>query len=457
MLASAVLATANENSATSAIRQELMEIVVSFQDRIPTTAELLSSVISIALLVGVCFVAWLIADKVLKRIALALIRRTKTTWDDAMVDAHVFDIATLLVPLIIFAVGILGMSRVPVGLGDALSTFVIGFIFLHLARLASAILNGVNAIYVSSRRVINRPIKGYIQIGQVLVYLTGIVCMVSFWVGENPLLFLSGIGAMSAVLMLVFRDTLLSLVAGIQLTSTDLIRMGDWIEMETFGADGTVTDIALNTVTVQNFDRTLTLIPTHKFLEHSFRNWRHVFDSKARRIKRHILFDATSVHFLSPEDIDRLRQIVLLRPYLDARCQEVDAHNQRLEEEGIQPSLVNRRALTNLGTFRAYANAYIQAHPLLRKDLVMMVRQLQPTDDGIPLEIYAFTSDPTWTVYEGIQADIFDHFFSVIPEFGLRQYQAPAGTDIRTAGRSLGEAVHAIEAGRERRMLGDEG
>lgn len=440
-------------AANSPLRRELLEIMEALNHMTPSSEEVWGTVIGSTLLALFCALVWLIVRKVLVRLVQMAISKSKTTWDDQMVAAGVFDVGSHIPSLVVFAVGVLVVPSIPAGISDTLSKLTFGVLAFQIARLVSAVLNGVNGIYNQSARAMSRPIKGYIQVAQVIAYIAGIVSMVSIWLDKSPVIFLSGLGAMSAVLLLVFRDTLLSLVAGIQLTSNGLIRVGDWIEMPSFGADGDVTDIALNTVTVRNWDNTLTLIPTHKFLEHSFKNWRHVFDSKARRIKRHILLDASSVRFLTEEDIERLSAIHLLRPYLETRQEEIAEHNHALEEKGVGQSAVNRRALTNIGTFRAYASAYLNAHNELHKGRTTMVRQLQPTNEGIPLEVYTFVANPAWVHYEGVQADIFDHFFSVLPEFGLRQYQAPSGTDIRTAGRSLGDAVHAIEASRQEQAL----
>ena len=417
---------------SSLLREELRGIIDALAGMLPTRGEFWGTLVGTVILAAFCGLLWLIVHKVVLRLILAGVRKTRGTWDDHMVAAGVFDVASHLPSALVFAVGVLIVPSITPGAGVFLSRFVFGLIALDVARLVSSVLNGVNAIYNdSSKRAAQRPIKSYIQIAQVLTYFTGIICMISVWLGKSPVLFLSGIGAMSAVLMLVFRDTLLSLVAGVQLTSNGLIQVGDWIEMPSFEADGDVTDIALNTVTVRNWDNTSTLIPTHKFLEHSFKNWRHVFDSKARRIKRHILIDAASVRFLTDDEIEKLCGIHLLRPYLEARREEVASYNRALEEDGKEASAVNRRALTNLGTFRAYAGAYLNAHPELHKGRTTMVRQLQPTNEGIPLEIYTFVANPAWVHYEGVQADIFDHFFSILHEFGLRQYQAPGGADLR--------------------------
>lgn len=417
--------------ASSPLLRELQDIWAAIVGMTPSREDVWSTLVGCTLLIIFCTFVWAIFRKVLTPILLAGISRSKTRWDDEMVNAGVFDVGSHLPSMLVFAIGVLIIPSIPTGVGEFLSTLVLGLLALQIARLIGCVLNGVNSIYNLSARAAERPIKGFIQVGQVVAFIAGIVCMVSIWLGKSPVLFLSGLGAMSAVLLLVFRDTLLSLVAGIQLTSNGLIRVGDWIEMPSFGADGDVTDIALNTVTVRNWDNTLTLIPTHKFLEHSFKNWRHVFDSKARRIKRHILLDASSVRFLTEEDIERLSAIHLLRPYLETRQEEIAEHNHALEEKGISQSAVNRRALTNIGTFRAYASAYLNAHNELHKGRTTMVRQLQPTNEGIPLEVYTFVANPAWVHYEGVQADIFDHFFSVLPEFGLRQYQAPGGADLR--------------------------
>jgi len=226
----------------------------------------------------------------------------------------------------------------------------------------------------------------------------------------------------------VFRDTLLSLVAGIQLTGNDLIRVGDWIEMPQFNADGDVVDIALNTVKVQNWDRTFTVIPTHRFLEQSFKNWRGMQASGGRRIKRSVLLDMSSIRFLEPDEVDDLRRFAVLRPYFDAKLREIDAWTEDHPEAREDP--VNARRLTNVGTFRAYVAAYLRGRPDIRHDMTFLVRQLDPTPEGLPLEVYVFVADTRWAVYEGIQSDVFDHLLAILPEFGLRVFQQPSGADV---------------------------
>ena len=236
---------------------------------------------------------------------------------------------------------------------------------------------------------------------------------------------------MTAVLMLVFKDTLLSLVASVQLSTHDMLRVGDWIEMPQLNADGFAIDISLHTVKVQNWDKTITTIPTWRLISESYKNWRGMFESGGRRIKRAMYLDQTSVRFLAPEERQRLHRFALIDSYLDRKQAELEEFNAKLIAEGKDP--VNTRRVTNVGTFRAYVQAYLQQHPRIHKDMTLLVRQLQPGPTGLPLEIYCFTSTTAWAEYEGIQADIFDHLYAILPEFGLRVFQQPSGGDVRRA------------------------
>ena len=257
--------------------------------------------------------------------------------------------------------------------------------------------------------------------------LVGIL-MISLLIGQSPAILISGLGAMAAVLMLVFKDPILGLVAGIQLSANDMLKLGDWLEMPKYGADGAVIDIGLTTVKVRNWDNTITTIPTWSLVSDSFKNWSGMSASGGRRIKRSISIDATSIHFLDEDERQRLHKAHLLKPYLTTRHQEIDAWNQQLD---APESVLNHRQMTNIGTFRAYLNEYLRHHPRIRKDMTLMVRQLAPDDHGLPIEIYAFTNTVVWLEYESIQADIFDHIFAVVEEFGLRIHQSPTGNDIR--------------------------
>jgi miniconductance mechanosensitive channel len=240
---------------------------------------------------------------------------------------------------------------------------------------------------------------------------------------------LAGFGAMAAVLMLVFQNTILSLVASVQISSYDMVRIGDWIEMPSLNADGDVIDMSLHTITVQNFDKTFTTIPTNKLVTDTFKNWRGMSQSGVRRIKRSIYIDQSSVHFMSEEEQVKLRDFLLLDQYLDHKSSELIEFNQKLDNT----SPCNQRRLTNIGTFRAYVELYLNQHPNISKHQSLIIRQLQPTEKGLPLEIYAFSNQITWKDYEAIQSDIFDHLIAIIPEFGLRIYQAPSGHDMQVA------------------------
>jgi len=304
---------------------------------------------------------------------------------------------------------------------------------LQLVRTLNALLNAILQEQESrpeGARTATRSIKSYVQLGKLALALIGAIVIVAVLIDRSPLILLSGLGAMSAVLMLVFKDTILSFTAGVQLSSNDMLRVGDWIEMPQMGADGAVIDIALHTVKVQNWDKTITTIPTWRLMSESYRNWRGMSESGGRRIKRQLRIDSATVRFLSDADIDRLERIALLAPYLAAKRQAVHSANAALGEGAAVPA--NLRRLTNIGTFRAYVQAYLQAHPGVHQGMTLMVRMLEPTAEGVPLELYCFTATTAWVQYEAIQGDIFDHLLALLPEFDLRLYQSPTGWDIRS-------------------------
>lgn len=302
--------------------------------------------------------------------------------------------------------------------------WIMMYALLSLSSLLDVILNLSQKLPAASQL----PLKGIFQgIKLIAAILVGIL-MISLLIGQSPAILISGLGAMAAVLMLVFKDPILGLVAGIQLSANDMLKLGDWLEMPKYGADGAVIDIGLTTVKVRNWDNTITTIPTWSLVSDSFKNWSGMSASGGRRIKRSISIDATSIHFLDEDERQRLHKAHLLKPYLTTRHQEIDAWNQQLD---APESVLNHRQMTNIGTFRAYLNEYLRHHPRIRKDMTLMVRQLAPDDHGLPIEIYAFTNTVVWLEYESIQADIFDHIFAVVEEFGLRIHQSPTGNDIR--------------------------
>ncbi len=291
----------------------------------------------------------------------------------------------------------------------------------------TAVLSAVNQIYEGRPGARNRPIKGFIQLAQLVLYIIGGILVIAVLIDRSPVILLSGLGAITAVLMVVFKDTLLSLAASIQLTTQELIRVGDWLEVPQFGADGDVIDVALYTITVQNWDKTISTIPTYQLVAGSFKNWRGMSESGGRRIKRSINIDLNSIHFLTSSEVERLAGIGLLKDYIESKQEELQSYNANIETPD-EPN-VNQRHLTNIGTLRAYIRNYLRQHPMIHDNMTLIVRQLQPGSEGLPIEIYCFSNDTNWVNYEAIQADIFDHIFAIVPEFGLRLFQQPTGSD----------------------------
>ncbi|HEX5756748.1 MAG TPA: mechanosensitive ion channel family protein [Arenimonas sp.] len=385
--------------------------------------------------------AWA-ADCITRRVLLAAITRavksSPFTWDDALLERGVINRVAHVLPALVLYSGVAWLPQLPALLVSLTRNVSVAYIVLTLALALGKLLSTLNEHYErrDPERARARPIKGYIQLLQLVLYIVAGVLMLSALIDRSPLLLLSGLGAMTAVLLIVFRDTLLSLVAGIQLSSHDMLRVGDWIEMPQLHADGDVIDITLHTVKVQNWDRTITTIPTHRLIGESFRNWRGMSESGGRRIKRALRIDQTSVRFLGDDERERLRRFALIDDYLARKKGELEVWNARLLAEGKDP--VNTRRVTNLGTFRAYVEAWLRAHPHIHPKMTLLVRQLEPGPTGLPLEIYCFTSTTDWAAYESIQGDIFDHLLAVLPAFDLRLFQEPTGADWRRLGAVAG-------------------
>lgn len=377
------------------------------------------------------FCQWGVARLVLRIAHRVLVLAGHRNWDQALARHRAYHNVWYAVP---FAVVALGIGWVPnlTAAAMVIERFAHVGTWVCLFLAAGGVLSAWQDTYSSSRKAQTRSIKGYIQIGKLMLAVVGLVLGLSIVLDRSPLWMISGLGALSAVLLLVFKDTLLSLVASTQLTSNDMLRIGDWIDMPQANADGFVRDIALHTVKVQNWDNTITTVPTYKLFSESYRNWRHMFESGGRRIKRTLRVDGRSVTFLDDGEFQRLRRLSLLRDYLDGKQADLAKANRGLGEGAAVAA--NRRRLTNLGTFRAYATALLKQHPELRQDMALMVRMLEAQTDGIPIEIYCFTATTTWTEYERIQGDIFDHLLAVLPELGLRLYQSPTGADLSAFG-----------------------
>ena len=387
---------------------------------------------------GVAVLAF-IANKITKSVILRLVhqvaKRTRTQWDDVMVERRVFHRLAHLAPAIVIykmAPVVFTTSQLVVLSQRAAEVYML----LAGLLVVDALLNSVSDIYEGfevSRRI---PILGYLQVLKIIIAITVAIFSISIIIEKSVVVLFTGLGALTAVLLLIFKDTILGLVAGIQLVANDMVRPGDWIEMPKYGADGDVIQITLNTVKVRNFDKTVTTIPTYALISDSFKNWRGMSESGGRRIKRAIPIDMTSVKFCSPEMIEKFSRIEMLRDYVERKTKELHDYNERNDID--QSVLVNGRRMTNLGTFRAYLVAYLRAHPKIHQDMTFLIRQLPPSDKGLPLEIYVFSNDQAWANYEAIQADIFDHILAALPEFELHPFQNPTGQDVRMSMGGLG-------------------
>ena len=373
---------------------------------------------------------YVVAHRLLDIGLRAVAKYSAYTWSDALIKNGVGGRLAQLFPAFTIHVGVNFLPSIDAGLESFVMNLTSAYVMVVATITLVAVLNAANDIYESNPEARQRPIKGFIQLLQLAVVILGGLLFIAALLNQSPVLLLSGFGAMTAVLLLVFKDTLLSLVASVQLAAQDMVRVGDWIEVPQLGADGDVVDMELYTVTVQNFDKTITTIPTQRLITDSFKNWRGMSSSGGRRIKRALHIDASSIRFISEQDVTGYRRFSLLEDYLVGKHDELAKYNQTMIGATADESddAVNMRRLTNIGTFRAYAWRYLKEHPRIRKDMTLLVRQLAP-DDGIPIELYCFTNTVKWTEYEDIQADIFDHLLAIMPEFGLQLFQRPAGTE----------------------------
>ncbi len=389
----------------------------------------LTAVVAFVLLLALSALAYVVAKRILLRLVGVAAKRTKTTWDDAFVEARLFRRLSHLVPaLIIQAAAPVVLSDYPAAVSAAVTATSV---YLALVGLTvfDAFLRGSERIYQEFAVSERFPVRTIIQIIRVAVYFVVGVAVLAILMGKSPLVFFSGLGAFTAVLLLIFRDTILGFVAGLQLTANNMVREGDWIEMPGHNADGEVLDVSLTTVKVQNWDKTITTIPTYALVAEPFKNWRGMEESGGRRIKRSIHLDVTSIKFCDSEMLERFKKIQFIGDYVDQKLTEISAHNS--DNQVDESLLINGRHLTNVGVFRAYLEHYLRAHPKVHSELTFLVRQLAPTGQGLPIEIYLFSNDQAWASYEAFQADIFDHLLAALPLFDLRPFQEPTGADLR--------------------------
>jgi len=377
----------------------------------------------------VSYLMYLIASRIVLASLKKLFKHTATRVDDVFVEQGTFNRLAYFVPLFVIY---LSADLFP-DYSDYIRRFLAALLVIVLILVINAILDVVNVIYRQSKFAQVLNIKSYLQISKLLLNILGGIIVIAVVIDKSPIYLLSGIGALTAVLLLIFKDTILSFVASIQIHSNGLFKIGDWLEVPQFGADGDVIDIALHTVKIQNWDKTISIIPSHKLIESSFKNWRGMSESGGRRIKRSIYIDQTSICFCDEQMIEKFKSFKLLAPYLESKLEEIDASNAN-NNINMQ-ALVNGRRLTNIGTFRAYIETYLKNHPMIHQKLTLLIRQLAPSEKGLAIEIYVFTNITDWIEYEAIQADIFDHLLSVLTEFELQVFQNPTGKNFEQIGK----------------------
>ncbi len=358
-----------------------------------------------------------------------IVRKTKITWDDIVFNARVVGSLTRLIAPILIYIALPHIFQEHTEVLDFILRIAKVYIIAVILRCITLFINAIYLVYKEKESYKAHPLKGFKQTAQMIILSLGIIVIISTLLGQSPAKVLAGLGASAAVLMLVFKDTIMGFVSGILLSANDMLRPGDWITMPKYNADGEIIEVTLNTVKVQNWDKTITTIPPYLLVSDSFQNWRGMFESGGRRVKRSVNIDMNSVKFCTPEMLEKYKKIHLLSDYIASTEEVVKAYN---EENHIDNSiLVNGRRQTNLGVFRAYLTHYLNTHPMVNKEMISMVRQLQPTGEGIPVELYFFTAVTAWVSYEGIQADVFDHILAILPEFDLRVFQNPSGADFR--------------------------
>lgn len=395
-----------------------------------------SAIMFVGLLIVAAFI-YILVRRVIVGVFNKLVKITANDWDDELMNSRIFRWLSLLAPILVLWHGAPKVFHAPEleTVGDVIRVVCEVLTVVMVLLSINSLLNVIERIYRRYEMSRELPVKSFFQVVKIVLTLIGVIFIISTVAGKSPVLIFSGLGAMTAVLMLIFKDSILGLVAGIQLSANRMVARGDWIEMPKFGADGEVLEVALTTVKVKNWDKTITTVPTYALISDSFKNWRGMSKSGVRRIKRSIHIDMNTVKFLDAEMLEKMRHVSLLEDYLKEKEADIAAWNT---ERGVDASdLINARAMTNVGTFRAYVNEYLKNHPKISNKETLLVRQLQPSENGLPIEVYVFSSDNRWIEYEGIQSDIFDHLMAVMREFGLGVYQNPSGANLE----QLAEAI----------------
>ena len=387
---------------------------------------LINSLLQIIGVLFFAFVSYAIVKKVLVSGVHKIIKKTKTDIDDILLNEAILKRISYIAPILVLSQF---LYLVP-DLETTLRRFTESVILVFLLMIIGSLINAANELYENSKKYERRPIKGYLQIAKIIIYIFGGIAVIGLLTGQQPWTIITGVGALSAITMLIFKDTILSFVASIHISAYYLVRVGDWIEVPKFGADGDVLDIALHTIKVQNFDKTIVVFPTHVLLEESFKNWRGMQQAGGRRIKRALYIDLSSVKFCDERMLQKFKRFQIIKKYIEDKEVEITEFNKKQNVDTSE--VINGRKLTNIGTFREYLKAYLKNREDINNDFTFLVRQLTPGPDGIPIEIYVFATTTDWGKYEEIQADIFDHIFAVVTEFELSIFQNPTGKDFRS-------------------------
>lgn len=402
----------------------------------PEIAEMIGILSAFIILIFLALFANYLAKAFIARVIHPLIHKTAIEWDDLLIEKRVIVRFSHIVPAVIIHIyaGTIfaNYPEIIANFGVIVNTYLVVIVLF----IIDGVLNFLRAVWESGPVGKRYPAKSFTQAAKLVINMIGIIFILSAVLGKSPLVFFSGLGAITAILLLIFKDAILGLVAGFQLSVNNMVMVGDWIEMPARGADGEVIDVSLTTVKVQNWDKTVTTIPTYALISDSFKNWRGMSESGGRRIKRSIFLDMRTMKFADETLLERFKRIRILRPYLERKLDDIQKHNADVGEDLNE--LINGRRLTNVGTFRAYCVAYLRNHPKIHQEgMTLLVRQLSASEKGLPIEIYCFTNDTAWVSFEDIQGDIFDHLFSILPEFGLSVFQAPSGADLEKVGASL--------------------
>ena len=377
----------------------------------------------------ISYVTNLIVKKILIRSIRSVIKKTKTVWDDALVENKVFITLSHIAPAVVIYLATPYIFEDFSGAIPYILRLVNAYISIVLIIVIINFLNTLKYYSENTKLFKDNPLDSYFQLVKIAIYIIGGIIILSFLLNKSPLYFFSALGAMTVVLLLIFKDTILGFVASIQLSANDMIRIGDWVSMPKYGADGDVIEMNLTTIKIQNWDKTVTTIPTYAFISESFKNWRGMSESGGRRIKRSLNIKISSIKFCTLEMLERFKKFQLIKDYIEEKSNKIEEYNKNNKID--KSHLINGKHLTNIGIFRVYAEAYVKNNPDINLNMTCMVRQLTPTEKGLPIEIYTFSNRQEWVTYEGIMSDMFDHLIAAVPEFELEVFQNPTGTDFR--------------------------